>query len=291
MADLELLEDYLDELDIKYFVANYLEGSDFEGYVCVYVDSNDFSIELLESMGFELLKPNLYVMETSDFKEVPDKRIEEIKQYFSEKYRVNQKKEELRKRIVELKEIWKKIGERLYVINLISLRDHPELKHEFFLPTLETLRLAFKLPYYVVTDEVDLHQFCCDVFLIAHEAIHLETFEYLKQQIIKKIPEVQNQPEDKRKKAAFDYLMNRFLGNDIFYQDIHKTRHFFTHIKGREIKKPKEKCFDEFRECINNRSLARLSCDFDYYLFQLRLLRDFLTFLNNIESILHELTD
>lgn len=277
MDVLEQLEEYLDELEIKYFLADKLEGSDYEGYVCVYIEPEDFSMEVLEKLGFKKIEHNFYYMELSSAEEVNEETLKELKLIYSNQYRLASKKEELRRRLLELKQIWTQAANKIYEINLFFLKKHGR---EFFTPTLETLDRALKLPSLIVKNEISCHDFCYFLYQIAHESVIEETKDYLCQILIDRNPSLIS------KQDAQKHLKNDLLENDPFYEDILQLRNHYIHIKGSQKGNPKENCKNMFNRCSESRGLYKVNNDYEYYQFQVRILKDFLRYLEKIEDVI-----
>ncbi|MFQ5753676.1 MAG: hypothetical protein ACE5HI_16930, partial [bacterium] len=87
-------------------------------------------------------------------------------------------------------------------------------------------------------------------------------------------------------RQALKYFKDELLENDQFYEDIPKLRHYYIHVRGSKQKESREKHEEEFKRCCEKRGLARLSNDFEYFQLQLKILEDFLCYLNKIDNII-----
>ena len=190
---LEILEEYLDELEIKYFITDKFEGSDFEGYVCVYINNDSFSRKILSELGFKEIEYNLYYKKLEDFDKIKNEDIEYIKLSYSDKYSKIAKRNEYRKRIIKLKKIWNNIGDKIYEINQYFLKKYGK---EFFMPTLETLDLSLKLTNIVVSNERSFGKFCYHLYQFGRESILKETQNELAKLLRTKYPDKCNSEEE-----------------------------------------------------------------------------------------------
>lgn len=275
---LEIFEEYSDELEIRYLIADKLEGSDFEGYLCVYIDDDSFSRKILTELGFKKIENDLYYKKLEKFEEIKDEDIEDLKLYFSNKYSKIAKKNEYRKRIVKLKKIWDKISDKIYEINQYFLKKHGK---EFFIPTLETLDLSLKLTNIVASNERSFGKFCYYLYQFGRESIFKETHDELAELLQKKYPN-----ECKTKNDSKKFLKERLLENDSFYCQIDRLRHYEVHLIQKTVEEKDKNFINEVKQFYLNRIKKLPINDFEFFLLQMRLLKDFDDFLNKINTII-----
>jgi hypothetical protein len=271
---LESFEEYLDEFEIKYFVTDKFEGSDYEGYICIYIDEDSFSKEILFELGFEKIEDNLLYKKLEEFDEIDDKFIEKIKLYYSDKYSIIAKKGEYAKRIMKLKKIWDEIGDKIYEINQFFLKKYDK---EFFMPTLETLDLSLRLTNTVAMNERSFGEFCYHLYQFGRESILKKTSDKLFELLQTKYPY-----ECKSKDDSKEFLKNHLLEIDPFYYQIDKLRHYEIHLTGNMS----SDFIDEIKRVYLSYLGKLPTNDFEYFLLQLRILKDFDSFLEKIYTII-----
>jgi len=279
MSDyLEGLEEYLDELEIKYFVADKFEGSDYDGYIAIYIDDDNFSRQILSGLGFKNIENDFYYKRLEDFDKIKEEDIEEIKLSYSDKYSKIAKRKEYRKRIIKLKKIWDDIGNKIYEVNQYFLKEYGK---EFFTPTLETLDLSLKLTNIVVSNERSFGRFCYYLYQFGRESILNETLNKLSKLLQQKYPDKCKSEKDCRK-----FLKEELLENDQFYYEIHNLRHYEIHLIKKIVKDDDKDFVNKVKECYLGRVKKIPTNDYEYFLLQMRLLKDFKKFLNKIYYII-----
>lgn len=271
---LEVLEEYLDELEIKYFVADKFEGSDYEGYIAVYIDDDSFSRKTLTALGFKEVENDFYYKKLEDFDKIKDEDVEDIKLSYSDKYSKIAKRNEYRKRIIKLKKIWDDIGDKIYEINQYFLK---KCGKEFFVPTLETLDLSLKLTNLVVSDERSFGKFCYYLYEYGRESIIEETRNELAQSLQTKHPN-----KCRSRKECEKFLKEKLLEDDLFYYQIDKLRHYEVHL----IKGMGPDFINEIKQAYLNRIGKLPINEFEFFLLQIKLLKDFNKFLDKIYTII-----
>lgn len=281
MSDyLERLEKYLDELEIKYFIADKFEGSDYEGYIAVYIDNDSFSRKILKELGFKEIENDFYYKKLEYFDKIKDEDIEDIKLTYSDKYSRIAKRNEYRKRIIKLKKIWDKIADKIYEINQYFFKKYGE---EFFLPTLETLDLSLKLTNIVVSNERSFGCFCYKLYQFGREAILRETQDELVKLLREKYPyECRDREECKK------FLKEQLLKNDPFYYQIDKLRHYEIHLAKKIVQEQDKNFLNEIKQIYSHRlSTNKLPTNsLEYFTLQMGILKDFYKFLFKIYEII-----
>lgn len=274
----EILKEYLDELEIKYFIADHFEGSDYEGYACVYVDSDDFSIECLTQLGFEKIKPDFFIINIDKLNKIPEQEIERIKLFYSEQYTLKNSSREFHRRILNLTRLWNKI---VKVYNEINTHFFRQYSLFYFQPFSETVNRALKLPLQLVRDEEGLEEFCFCLYQVGYECVDEETKSFVGNILRNKVPQL----KDAKKEEIEKYWKMDLLMNDHFYNDILLLRNYYKHLKGQRKETDRKDFENKFKECLKRRMLSKLSNDYEYYYFQYKILEDFLEYLKKINTI------
>lgn len=274
----EALEEYFDELEVKYFISDKFEGSDYEGYIAVYIDDDSFSREILSELGFKKIEDDFYYKKLEDFDRIKEGDIEEIKMSYSDKYSKIAERKEYRKRIIKLKKIWDGIGDKIYEINHYFLIKYGK---EFFSPTLETLDLSLKLTNIVVSNERTFGRFCYYLYQFGRESILKETMNELSKLLQEKYPD-----KCKSKDNARKFLREELLENDPFYYQIDMLRHYEIHLIKKIVKDDDKDFINKVKECYLRRVKKIPTNNFEFFLLQMKLLRDFNGFLKKIYDII-----
>lgn len=268
----EKLRDYLDALEIRYFVADKVEGSDYQGYLCVLIDTDDEdATDKLEELGFDRIKHDFYLITIDGFYELDEETIEQIKLNNSEKYKLDSKKDEFGKRLSVLRSLWGDIIEKYDDINSYFFRKH-ELN--FFEPTRQTLSLCLRLPNILVRNERDLNAFCCGLYQLGRESVFEKTRSRILNIVHKKYSRLTEYAN------SLQYFEEELLNNDPFYTDIKILRNYYSHVRQREREEVK------LEICYKRRGIQKLGNDFDFFQFQVKILKDFESFLAKIDDII-----
>lgn len=269
MDYLEKLTDYLEELDIKYFVTDILEGSDFQGYCCIYTNNDREVEDILLKLNFGKIKSDLFIIELSDIDTIDEKNIQYLKSSFAHRYKLENAKNELTNRKSKLEEIWSEIIEIFESINAYFLREH---KRNLFEPTQETLLISLKLPTKLVKTDNDLKEFCLLLYQFAIESILKETLNFIADKIIHNNSNFESAKEQKQ------IVSDELLDNDSFYNDIKFLRNFYSHLSFNQ------EDMNRFNQCHKRLGIRSLKNGIDYFHFQLNLLKDFKEHLSSIDK-------
>lgn len=138
-----------------------------------------------------------------------------------------------------------------------------------------------RLPLLIVTDEKSLEEFCYCLYQVGYECVSEDTKNYICDILKRKAP----YSEESTIKEIAHYWKEKILKNDDFYCDIDVLRHYYIHLKGKDTKNSRENWEKRFKACLLRRNLKTLSNDYEYYIFQRKILEDFYAYLDKLDTI------
>ena len=148
------------------------------------------------------------------------------------------------------------------------------------MPTLETLDLSLKLTNIVVTNERSFGQFCYYLYQYGRESISKEAQSELAKLLKQRYPDKCKNDEECRK-----FLKENLLENDPFYYQIDSLRHYEIHLIQQMQEKDKN-FINDVKQSYISRINKIPTNNFEFFILQMKLLRDFNGFLKKIYDII-----
>ncbi len=271
------IDELFDELDVYYKMIYAIPGDDLEdGYIVLLAEPDNETKEILKKLEFQQVKSDLFILDFKSFFEIPENEIEKIKKRYLDKFNADINSREYKNRMQSIVALWENIAMKYSKINTNFFRKFGMF---YFEPSDSIISDVFKVSIFLARNENDLGLFATLLYRIGIESVggnaqkRFQEFHYRVRR-----------NEFKSKKEA-DAHLNKVFKSNIFSSQIKILRSYYIHINFDDDNNPtREKKENKLKQCLNVLDIEQLYNQYDYYLLEKAILKNFDGFLDLIFS-------
>jgi len=223
----DILKEYLDDLDIDYFMVRSLSGSEmYSGYIVIYIDTDDFSRSILEKLGFQKIEEDLYFISAADaYDYINSRKLKSIIFENSMGIKECHRNDNFLKERIEIAELWDSLCKLILEINEIYYEKYRCYFYDF--KNLRMIYEAFTMKSFVTDNYDDLHRFVGVLHYLLHDSIGYnkkcseKLCDLWREQVDDDVP------EDKVK--CINEFSEKFLGGSEIMECLKSARNYFSH--------------------------------------------------------------